>query len=301
MLLDRLVESASKLEQKGIAVAQAADLDVLKAVVNAHKQGIADFSLIGDQEKIEQMLSSLHYSADHFHVIHERDAKKTCVLAVEQVVLGKANALMKGLVPTADLLKAVLDKEKGLRTSRLISHVAAFEVKGYDRLLFITDPAMNIAPDVKEKASIIENAVDVARALGVEKPRIAPVCPVEVVNPAMQSTLDAASLSLMAQRGQIKDCTIDGPLALDNAISIEAAEHKSIQSDVAGKADILLVPSIESGNILYKSLVYFARAKVGALVVGTKVPVVLTSRADSDQAKLYSIALAAHYAAFHSS
>jgi phosphate butyryltransferase len=301
MLLDKLVESALTLQRKGIAVAQAADLDVLKAVVNAHKQGIADFSLIGDQEKIEKLLSTLHYSADHFHVIHERDLKKICALAVKQVVLGRATALMKGLVPTADLLKAVLDKETGLRTSRLISHVAAFEVKGYDRLLFITDPAMNIAPDIKEKASIIENAVDVARALGVEKPKVAPICPVEVINPAMQSTLDAASLSLMAQRGQIKNCTIDGPLALDNAISIEAAEHKSIQSDVAGQADILLMPSIESGNILYKSLVYFARAKVGALMVGAKVPVILTSRADSDQVKLYSIALAAHYAAYHSS
>jgi phosphate butyryltransferase len=301
MLLEGLVKSASALERKVVAVAQAADSDVLKAVVNAHQFEIADFILIGDQEIIHSILSDLNYDVDHFTLIHELDAKKASQLAVRQVIEGKADILMKGLVSTADLLKAVLDKEHGLRTSKLISHVATFEVEGYDRLLFVTDAAMNIAPDLKEKVEIIRNCVEVARSLGVENPRVAPVCPVEVVNPAMQSTVDAASLTLMGNRGQIKGCIIDGPLALDNAISIEAAKHKRIRSEVAGRADILLVPTIEVGNVLYKSLVYFAKAKVGALVVGAKAPVILTSRADSDQAKLNSIALAAHYTVYHSS
>lgn len=301
MLLEELVKSASTFDRKVVAVAQAADSDVLKAVVNAHQLEIADFILIGDQEIIHSFLSDLSYDVDHFSLIHELDARKACHLAVQQVINGKAEILMKGLVSTADLLKAVLDKEHGLRTSKLISHVATFEVEGYDRLLFVTDAAMNISPDLKEKVEIIRNSVEVARSLGVKNPRVAPVCPVEVVNPTMQSTLDAASLTLMGKRGQIMDCIIDGPLALDNAISIEAAKHKGIRSEVAGRADILLVPTIEVGNVLYKSLVYFAKAKVGALVVGAKAPVILTSRADSDQAKLYSIALAAHYAAHHSS
>lgn len=296
MALEGLVKSASALKRKVVSVAQAADLDVLKAVVNAHRLGIADFILIGNQKNIQSILSDLNYNEDHFTLIHELEARKICHLAVEQIALGQADILMKGLVSTSDLLKAVLDKEHGLRTSKLISHVAVFEVEGYDRLLFVTDAAMNISPDLKEKVSIIQNSVEVAHALGVENPRVAPICPVEVVNPAMQSTLDAASLTMMGSRGQIKGCIIDGPLALDNAISIEAAEHKGISSEVAGRADILLVPTIEVGNVLYKSLVYFAKAKVGALVIGAKAPIILTSRADSDQAKLYSIALAAHYA-----
>lgn len=298
MLLEGLLKSALTLKRKVVSVAQAADIDVLKAVVNAHKLELTDFILIGDQDAIQTILSDLNYDVYHFTLIHELDARKTCQLAVQQISMGKADILMKGLVSTADLLRAVLDKEHGLRTTKLISHVATFEVEGYDRLLFVTDAAMNISPDLKEKVNIIQNSVEVARSLGVENPRVVPVCPVEVVNPAMQSTLDAASLSIMSSRGQIEGCIIDGPLALDNAISIEAAEHKGIKSEVAGRADILLVPTIEVGNVLYKSLVYFAKAKVGSLVVGAKAPVILTSRADSDQAKLFSIALAAHYAEF---
>jgi phosphate butyryltransferase len=199
---------------------------------------------------------------------------------------------MKGNVPTALILKAVLNKEWGLRTGNVLSHVAAFEVAGFDRLTFITDAAMNIAPDLQQKAQIIENAVEIAQSIGVNHPKVAPIAAVEVVNPAMQATVDAASLTMMNQRGQIRNCAVDGPLALDNAVSHHAAEHKGIESEVAGQADILLVPNIETGNALYKSLIYFAKAKVGAVIAGAKAPIVLTSRADSAESKLFSLALA---------
>jgi len=174
-----------------------------------------------------------------------------------------------------------------------MSHVAVFEVPGIDRLLFITDAAFNMYPQLKEKIDIINNAVTVAKAVGIEIPKVAPVCAVEVVNPDMPATLDAAMLSKMSERGQIKGCIIDGPLALDNALSVEAAEHKGITGEVAGKADILLMPNIEAGNIMYKTLSYTTRSKSGAILVGTSAPVVLTSRNDSHETKMNAIALAA--------
>ncbi|MDQ0337708.1 phosphate butyryltransferase [Caldalkalibacillus uzonensis] len=293
MKLEDLVDKATQYGKQTIAVAQAGDEEVLRAVREGLRRHLAHFYLIGDEQEIKAKAEWVELEVDHLQVVHESSSGQAARRAVQLVKEGKANALMKGLVPTADLLKAVLDKESGLKRSRLLSHVAAFEVPGYERLIFVTDPAMNIAPDLKQKGEIIQNAVQVARAAGVERPKVAVLAPVEVVNPAMQSTLDAASLTVMASRGQITDCEVEGPLALDNAVSVEAAQHKGIKSPVAGKADILLVPNIETGNVLYKSLVYFARAKVGAVVVGAEVPVILTSRADSMEDKLYSIALAA--------
>ncbi|EGL83415.1 phosphate butyryltransferase [Caldalkalibacillus thermarum TA2.A1] len=292
MKLSSLITTATQYAQPTIAVAQAADEEVLRAVREGLGQRLANFYLVGDEHQIREKARSVELDLQSLSVVHEPNPRQAAQRAVQLVREGKANAVMKGLVPTADLLKAVLDKEKGLKRQRLLSHVAAFEVPGYDRLIFITDPAMNIAPDLKQKAEIIQNAVQVARAAGVKRPKVAVLAPVEVVNPAMQSTLDAASLTLMARRGQITDCEVDGPLALDNAVSVEAARHKGIRSPVAGQADILLVPNIETGNVLYKSLVYFARAKVAAVVVGAEVPVILTSRADSMEDKLYSMALA---------
>jgi phosphate butyryltransferase len=199
---------------------------------------------------------------------------------------------MKGNVSTAILLKAVLNKEYGLRTGRILSHVAIFEVPGFSKFTIVTDAAMNLEPDLQQKEQIVVNAVKIARSIGIDKPKVAALAAVEIVNPAMQATIDAASLTLMNKRGQIKDCLIDGPLALDNAISLEAAKHKGIESDIAGQADILLVPTIDVGNVLYKSLVYFAKASVGAVIAGAKAPIVLTSRSDSSESKLYSLALA---------
>lgn len=231
-------------------------------------------------------------TSEHIEVIAAQSSAEAAELSVKAVRNGEADVLMKGNIPTANILKAVLNKEWGLRKGSVLSHVATFEVPNYNRLIFVTDAAMNIAPDVTQKAAIIQNTVEVARAIGIDLPKVAPIAAVEVVNPAMQATIDAAMLTQMNRRGQIKNCVVDGPLALDNAVSQIAAEHKGIVSDVAGKADILLVPTIEAGNVLYKSLVYFADAKVGAMIAGAKAPIVLTSRADSAETKVYSLALA---------
>lgn len=275
-----------------IAVAAAADQEVLEAVKEAVEMNLSTFYLIGDEKKIRQIAEKINFSLSSVKIFNEPDPKKASRIAVRSVSSGDSHILMKGLVPTATILKAVLDKEIGLRMGRILSHIALFEVEGYDRLMFLTDGAMNISPTIDQKIHIVQNVVDLAHSIGVEQPRIASIAAIENVNPNMQATLDAAILSKMADRGQIKGAIIDGPLALDNAISIKAAELKGIKSKVAGLADVLLVPNIEVGNVLYKSLVYFAKAKVGAVIGGARVPIVLTSRADSHQTKLNSIILA---------
>ncbi|MCU5127747.1 phosphate butyryltransferase [Bacillus cereus] len=293
MKLEYLIDQAAGQPKKTVAVAVAEDHEVIEAVAKAIKLQLAQFRLYGNQEKIMGMLQEHGLqTSEHVEVIAAMSNAEAAELSVKAVRNGEADVLMKGNIPTANILKAVLNKEWGLRKGSVLSHVAAFEVPNYDRLLFVTDAAMNIAPDVTQKAAIIQNTVEVARAIGIDLPKVAPIAAVEVVNPAMQATIDAAMLTQMNRRGQIKDCIVDGPLALDNAVSQIAAEHKGIVSDVAGKADILLVPTIEAGNVLYKSLVYFADAKVGAMIAGAKAPIVLTSRADSAETKVYSLALA---------
>ena len=200
---------------------------------------------------------------------------------------------MKGNVSTSVLLKGALNKDWGLGSGKLLSHFSIFEIEAYHKLLAITDVAMNIAPDLSEKVGIINNAVNYMGRIGIKNPKVAIVSAVESVKEAMPSTIDAAILSKMAERGQISNCTIDGPLAMDNAISKESAEHKGIESDVAGDADLLIMPNIEAGNILYKTLGFFTSSKLAAVILGAKAPIVLTSRADSEEAKLYSIYLAA--------
>ncbi|KMQ09664.1 phosphate butyryltransferase [Bacillus cereus] len=293
MKLEYLIDQAAGQPKKTVAVAVAEDHEVIEAVAKAIKLQLAQFRLYGNQEKIMGMLQEHGLqTSEHVEVIAAMSNAEAAELSVKAVRNGEADVLMKGNIPTANILKAVLNKEWGLRKGSVLSHVAAFEVLNYDRLIFVTDAAMNIAPDVTQKAAIIQNTVEVARAIGIDLPKVAPIAAVEVVNPAMQATIDAAMLTQMNRRGQIKDCIVDGPLALDNAVSQIAAEHKGIVSDVAGKADILLVPTIEAGNVLYKSLVYFADAKVGAMIAGAKAPIVLTSRADSAETKVYSLALA---------
>lgn len=293
MKLEYLIDQAAGQPKKTVAVAVAEDHEVIEAVAKAIKLQLAQFRLYGNQEKIMGMLQEHGLqTSEHVEVIAVMSNAEAAELSVKSVRNGEADVLMKGNIPTANILKAVLNKEWGLRKGSVLSHVAAFEVPNYDRLIFVTDAAMNIAPDVTQKAAIIQNTVEVARAIGIDLPKVAPIAAVEVVNPAMQATIDAAMLTQMNRRGQIKDCIVDGPLALDNAVSQIAAEHKGIVSNVAGKADILLVPTIEAGNVLYKSLVYFADAKVGAMIAGAKAPIVLTSRADSAETKVYSLALA---------
>ncbi|MGE6846699.1 phosphate butyryltransferase [Bacillus tropicus] len=293
MKLEHLIDQAAGQPKKTVAVAVAEDHEVIEAVARAITLQLAQFRLYGNQEKIMGMLQEHGLqTSEHIEVIAATSSAEAAELSVKAVRNGEADVLMKGNIPTANILKAVLNKEWGLRKGSVLSHVAAFEVPNYNRLIFVTDAAMNIAPDVTQKAAIIQNTVEVARAIGIDVPKVAPIAAVEVVNPAMQATIDAAMLTQMNRRGQIKNCVVDGPLALDNAVSQIAAEHKGIVSDVAGKVDILLVPTIEAGNVLYKSLVYFADAKVGAMIAGAKAPIVLTSRADSAETKVYSLALA---------
>lgn len=295
MLLESLIDVSSQTNRKTVAVAAAEDDEVIEAVLDALERNLADFLLIGDKEKINTILNQKKYdgqNSNHVKIIQADSHGAAAEEAVKAVFNKEADVVMKGNLPTNIILKAVLNKEYGLRTGNVLSHTAVFEVPGYDRLMIVTDAAMNIAPDLEQKVQITKNAVSIAKAIGIKNPKVAPIAAVEVVNPAMQATLDAAALTMMNKRGQISGCIIDGPLALDNAVSSLAAEHKGIHSDVAGMADILLVPAIEVGNVLYKSLIYFARAKVGAVIAGAKAPIVLTSRADSAESKLYSLALA---------
>ncbi|HCI55540.1 MAG TPA: bifunctional enoyl-CoA hydratase/phosphate acetyltransferase [Bacteroidales bacterium] len=277
---------------KKLVLAPAHDQGSLGAVLKAYTEGFIIPILIGDKDSIQDLAGSNGYDISGFTVIHEPVIEKAVELAVKMVHNKDAEVLMKGKVGTSTLLKYVLNKEWGLRTGRLFSHFALFEVETYHKLLAVTDVAMNIAPKLQEKISIINNSVDCFHRLGVVLPKVAVLGAVEMVNENMEATLDAALLSKMNQREQIKGCIIDGPLAFDNAVSINSAIHKGIKSEVAGDTDLLLMPDIEVGNVLYKSLVFFAKAKVASVILGAAAPIVLTSRSDSEQAKHDSILLA---------
>lgn len=286
-----VIRYAKERGPKTISVACSQDKEVLIAVDMAKKEGIANAILVGDIEKTNTIANELNIDLSGYDLIDEKDLTKASLKAVSLVSEGKADMVMKGLVDTSIILKAVLDKEVGLRTGKVLSHVAVFDVNGYDRLFFITDAAMNLAPDLQTKKQIIENACIVAHALDIEEPKVAAICAKEKVNPKMPDTVDAKELEDMCKNGEIRGCIVGGPFALDNAVSEEAAKHKGMDNPIAGKADILLVPDIEAGNILYKSLVFFAESKNAGVIVGAKAPIILTSRADSEETKLNSIAL----------
>lgn len=288
---EEIVKTAQEKGPKTIAVAVAQDCEVLLAVSNAKELGIANAILVGNETEIRQIALENQINIDKFKIIDQKDNVEACRLAVKLVAKGQAQIVMKGLVDTAIILKAVLDKEIGLRTNHVLSHVAVADVDGYDRLFYITDAAMNIEPDLQTKKQIIENSLQVANALGNDYPKVACLCAVEKVNPKMKATLDAEELVKMSQAGKLTGCMVAGPLALDNAVSVEAAKHKGISNPVAGNADILLMPFIEAGNMVYKSIVFFAKGKIAGIIVGAKAPIVLTSRADSDVTKLNSIAI----------
>lgn len=275
-----------------IAVAAAHDDNVLISIKEIFDKGYANPILIGDKEKIFKIAEINGIDISRMDIIKETDDVQSARIAVNLVNGGEADVLMKGHIQTADLLRVVLDKEKGIRSNRVLSHVGIYEVEGYPKLLFVTDAGINISPDLKQKAEIIQNAVYVANRLGIQKPKVAVLSALELVNPAMQSTVDAAALSKMAQRGQINNCIVDGPLAMDNAINLDAALHKHIESEVAGDADILIVPNIEAGNILVKSLVFLYKAKTCSILTGAKAPLVVTSRAESSMTKYLSMLLA---------
>lgn len=291
--LNDLKNLVAKGPKKKLVLAAAQDNFSLSAVMTAFNDGIIEPILVGNAAEIKALAKEFGYNLDKITIIDEPDYEKAVELSVKMVSSNKADVLMKGKVGTSTLLKCVLNKEWGLRTGKLLSHFALFEVKTYHKLIAVADVAMNIAPNLQEKIAIVDNSVACLNKLGLSMPKVAVLGAVEMVNENMEATLHAALLSKMNQRDQIKNCIIDGPLAFDNAISYESAKQKGIMSDVAGDTDLLLMPDIEVGNVLYKSLVFFANAKVAGVILGAKAPIVLTSRSDSEEAKYYSIILAA--------
>jgi phosphate butyryltransferase len=288
--LRKIVEGGPR---KKLVLAAAQDQHSLSAVIRAWKEDVIEPILIGDKEQIESICLSFNYDVEGIRIIDEPDTLKSVELAVKMVSSKQVDILMKGKIGTSSLLKCVLNKEWGLRTGHLLSHFALFEVDTYHKVIAVTDVAMNIAPNLQDKIAIVNNSVDCLNKLGYVMPKVAVLGAVEMVNENMEATLHAALLSKMNQRDQIKNCIIDGPLAFDNAISLESAQYKGIRSEVAGETDLLLMPDIEVGNVLYKSLVFFAKAKVASIILGASAPIVLTSRSDSEQAKFDSILLSA--------
>lgn len=289
----RLLLEVKGRKRKILSVACAQDEDVLKAVEEARKIGIIDAILVGDKTNILEILNELNISSKNYKIEDIKNIEEASQFAVELVSKGKADIVMKGIVDTSIILKAVLNGEKGLRIEgNLLSHIALFHNSNYHKPFIVTDAAMNIAPTLEDKVKIINNAVKVSKDLGIEIPKVACLCAKEKVSSKMQATIDAEKLQSMNNEGIIKGCIVGGPFALDIAISKEAAEHKGLIHPVAGDADILLAPQIESGNILYKSLTYFSKSESAGLIVGAKAPIVLTSRADSEESKFNSILLA---------
>ena len=291
---EQLLSHLSECEMKKVAVAVAQDGPVLEAVKIAKDRGIAEPILVGDKKKIEEIAAELSIDLTGVEIVDVEDEQEATLTAVSLVHDHKADMYMKGKIDTKSFLKSVLNKEVGLRTGRQLSHVALFEVPGIDQRLFLTDVAFNTYPTLEEKAGIIHNAVEVAHACGIANPKIAPLAAVEVVNPKMPETVEAAELTRLNEVGEITGCIIDGPLSLDLAIDAEAAKHKGAEGrKIVGDADILLFPDIHSGNLVYKTLTHTTQAKNGCILCGTAVPVILTSRSDSTEVKVNSIALAA--------
>lgn len=292
MNFDRMLANAKMLSGCTVSIAGATDEEVIRAVKLATDHKLSRFILIGDAREIKRLCDEQQIEESAVDILHVKGEAEIAKRAAAAVRNGEADVLMKGMVATTTFMKAVLSRDSGLRTTRTLSHVALFQIPNRDQLIGVTDAAIHIAPTLEEKVEIIHNAVEAMHDIGYEMPKVAAIGAVEVVNPQMTATTDAALLSQMNRRGQIKGCVVDGPLALDNAVDMVAAKQKGINSDVAGQADLLLVPYIEVGNVLYKSIMYFAEASVAAIVVGASAPVVLTSRADTAEAKLYSLAFA---------
>jgi phosphate butyryltransferase len=290
---DQLLDLVKKRKKKNLAICCAEGKEIIQAAKMAEDEGILTSILIGNKDKIEKICQEVSLDLSKTEIVNEQNPELTPQVAVELVKEKKADMLMKGKVSTAGLLKAVLDKEKGLRAGKLLSHVAVVEVKNYPKLMLVTDGGMNIRPDVTKKVEILKNAIQVAKKLGIEKPKAACLTAIETVNPDMPETIDASVITKMAEREDIKDVIVDGPLAFDVAIDKKSAQIKGIDSRIAGDTDIFLVPDIASGNIMIKALIYLADAKVGGIVVGGGAPIVLLSRSDTAQMKLYSMALGA--------
>lgn len=290
---DDIIAQVKSIPMKKLAVAAAEDENVLEAVRKARREGIANAILVGDADKITEIGKKLDMELDKYEIIDIKDPIEAAHQAVKLVHDGEAEMYMKGLLQTKDFLKSILDKEVGLRTGKTLSHVCVFEIKGIKQLLFLADVAFMTYPTLEEKVSIIENTVDVCEACGITNPKVAPLAAVEVVNPKMPVTVEAAELTKMNEEGKIKNCIVDGPLSADLAIFPEAAIHKgATDRKIQGDADILLFPDIHAGNIAYKFIVHTTEFKNGCILTGTKAPAILTSRSDSAETKVNSIALA---------
>lgn len=290
--LTALVDRAHTREPLRVGVVYPCERDALGAALEAHARGLIIPVLIGPSDRIRKIASEGHLELGGLEIIEASDAIAAARRAVALAHEGAISAIMKGSLHTDELLGAVVGRDSPLRTARRVSHVFWFDCPAYHKPLMLTDAVVNIAPTLMEKADIIRNAVDLAHAIGIDQPKVAIIAPVETVNPLLQSTVDAAALCKMAERGQITGAILDGPLGFDNAISIESATTKGIVSTVAGEPDIIVVPNLDTGNSLYKSLVYLGGAACAGLVLGTRVPIILTSRADSLQARVASCALA---------
>ena len=293
--LDDIFNELKSCDKKAVlSVAAAHDEEVLLAVKDACEMDIIKATLIGEEDKIRKIASEINFNLDNVEVIDESDLKLCAEKAVKLVSSGKADYVMKGLLDTSIILKEVLNKEYGLRTDSLLSHVMIYEVPSYHKLLILTDGGMNIDPDVSQKKKIADNAIKAAKSLGINTVKVACLAAKEKVNPKMQATLDADELKSMCKDGMFGNGVIvEGPIAFDLAVSKDACKIKGYESEVGGDADILLVPTIETGNGIGKALTYMANAKSAGIIMGAKAPVVLVSRADTHESKLYSIAYGA--------
>ncbi|MGA2741013.1 MAG: bifunctional enoyl-CoA hydratase/phosphate acetyltransferase [Bryobacteraceae bacterium] len=288
-----LLDAARARGPVSVAVAAAHDPDVIEALKRARELRLAEGILVGNGDAIRALAREAGFELSESQVVNEPDPAAAVRQAIALVREGRAGLLMKGKIATARLIRAVLDKDIGLRTNRQLSQVVVFQVPGIDRLMLLTDAAINIAPTLAQKAELCRNAIQVARAIGIEKPNIAALCALELVNPEMPATVDAAALSAMNRRGQLPGCYVEGPIALDAPLSKFAAERKKIVSPIVENTDIFLAPAIEAANILYRALVYFAKAESGGIVLGARAPVVLLSRAETPETKVRSIAIGA--------
>lgn len=291
--LDEIISTVKGYPKKKLVVACGEDPHTIEAVARAQGEGLVEVIMVGSQKKIEQIASQHRVSSVFSKIIDEPDQKKALKLAVKMAREGEADVLMKGLVTTADYMRAILDKENGLvPPGGLLSHVTVMEIPAYPKLLILTDVAVLVLPDLEQKVKILEYAIEVARALGIETPYAYLVSSAEIVNQKVPSSIEAALIKVMAERGQVKGAKVEGPVGVDIAISKDSAAIKGFKGDGAGEADILIFPNVEAGNVFYKACAILAGARLAANVVGAKVPCVLTSRGDSEDSKFYSIGLA---------
>ena len=290
---ESLLDRAKSLGRAKVAVAAAEDKEVLEAIKLAEKEGLITPILVGDVLEIKRLAKEIGFSLNGTELIHEPSPEAVAHKAVDAVVDGQAHFLMKGLINSADFLRAVLRPDRGLRTVRLLSHLSAFQVPGFPRMLFVTDGGINIAPNLTQKKEILENSLLYLKGIGMDSVNVVVLTANEVANPKMPATMDAQALAEMSRAGEFPGAIVEGPLALDGAVSAAALKHKGISSSINGEVDLFLVPSIEVGNVLSKSMVYFAGATMAGIVLGAKVPIVLTSRNDTPRSKFMALAMAA--------